>query len=101
MIVLVGQGDEGSRVASDLWWREVGLVQDRLESIVGAWGGRFTVGQLREAISARSWSMVDTILNEAWFRAPEVRDIMEVPGFARMCDLLDGTVARWPSDEGP
>lgn len=53
---------------------------------------RFTLADFDQAVENRDATKLCEIMNSAWLRAPESRDVYQIPGFSEMCNLLDGTV---------
>lgn len=53
---------------------------------------KFTMIDFDKAVEMRDAPKLCEIMNSAWLRAPESRDVYQIPGFGEMCNLLDGTV---------
>lgn len=68
------------------WWF---LVDDQWDNLVGIIA-RFTpknLGKMRKAKEEKQCDSMLSILNEAWFKAPDSPLIHSIPGWGRLCDL--------------
>jgi hypothetical protein len=52
----------------------------------------YTIEDFDAAVAAKNTKRLETILNNAWFNAPDSRSVYSIPGFTEMCNLLDETV---------
>jgi hypothetical protein len=53
---------------------------------------RLTITDFDKAVEDKDTNKLAEIMNSAWLRAPESRDVYHIPGFTEMCNLLDCTV---------
>jgi len=60
---------------------------------------RYTLADFDAAVESKDTSTLCSIMNDAWLRAPESRNVYSVPGFTQMCNLLDCTVDGFFGDE--
>ncbi len=72
------------------------------QSMVGPFGGktRHSLEEFDNAVTNKNSVKLSTIMNDAWGRAPEDRDVYRIPGFTEMCNLLDGTVDGFVDEGG-
>lgn len=72
------------------WWTAFESQQDNIRALVF----RYTRGQLEffdKAVKDSRRSLLENIMNDAWFNAPDSRGVYDIPGFTMMCNLLDGS----------
>ena len=70
------------------------LAVPQWQSMAGPFGNKseFDIAAFDKAVEAKDASALNSIMNDAWGRAPEDRAVYSIPGFSEMCNLLDGTV---------
>ena len=51
-----------------------------------------------QAVKDQDTNKLCDIMNSAWLRAPEDREVYRIPGFSQMCNLLDCTVEGFFDD---
>lgn len=59
----------------------------------------FEMEAFDQAVAEKDAIKLADIMNDAWFRAPDQREVYRTPGFRQMCDLLDGTVPGFVPDD--
>jgi hypothetical protein len=52
----------------------------------------YSVEDFDKAVAAVDVVILDSIMNSAFLRAPEDRDVYLIPGFIQICNLIDETV---------
>jgi hypothetical protein len=64
------------------------------QSMVGPFGSEtdYTIKEFDQAVFDKNTVKLSSIMNDAWGRTPEDRDVYCIPGFTEMCNLLDCTV---------
>jgi hypothetical protein len=76
---------------------------ERPQSMNGPFGkaSSLTIADFDAAVTARDSRRLTVIMENAWLRAPEDREVYRIPGFGAMCDLLDGTVDGFTNSAEP
>lgn len=71
------------------------------QSMVGTFGGEtdYTIKDFDAAVTNKNTVKLSSIMNDAWGRAPEDRDVYLTLGFTEMCNLLDCTVEGFVDDD--
>lgn len=79
---------------------EAFLPVEQWQSMVGPFGDKseHTLSDFDEAVRNKNSAKLNSIMNDAWGRAPESREVYNIPGFSEMCNLLDGTVEGFIDD---
>ena len=64
-----------------------------MQSMAGPFGGptRYTMDDYDKAVRGRDIKTFLDILNDAWLRAPESRDVYLDPELCLLCDICDGS----------
>ena len=71
---------------------------DNIKDIVDDYSEKYR-DQWDDAVTNKDVIKLDSIMNNAWFHAPDSRDVYHIPGFTEMCNLLDETVPGFIPDE--
>lgn len=58
-----------------------------------------TIAEFDSAAASRDVDSLFNIMNSAWLRAPEDREVYLIPGFIAMCNLLDETIPGLLGDD--
>lgn len=69
--------------------------------MVGPFGGKskHTLSDFDEAVKNKDSDKLNSIMNDAWGRASESREVYNIPGFSEICSLLYGTVEGFIDDD--
>lgn len=54
-------------------------------------GPKASMADWDAAVRDKNVSQIMNMMSDAWYKAPDRRDVYEVPGFAALCNLQDGT----------
>jgi hypothetical protein len=67
---------------------------NQMQSMAGSFGSKtlYTMEGFDKAVVKKDSETLNSIMNDAWLRAPEDRRVYGIPGFSEMCNLLDCTV---------
>ncbi len=76
---------------NDIWWNVFNENRHNIENIISMYCQKGKLEDFEKAINSRNVSKMMNMMNDAWYHAPDHREVYNIPGFSKMCNLLDGT----------
>lgn len=76
---------------NETWWSVLNENKSKIANIISMYCRVGKVEDFENAIIQREVAKLMTLMNDAWYHAPDHRQVYNIPGFSKMCCLLDGT----------
>ena len=81
------------------WWNVLYENKEKIAAIIKMYYRQGGIDDFEIAIAATGTSRLISIMNDAWFNAPDNKLVYQIPGFSAMCSLLDGTHEDGPDSD--